>query len=106
MNFNPISPPCAYGTGTPQAMKQGTSTNEMVNIDIDEDDNNGANRPVKERYWSHEEEERLVITYQFSYFVFCKAVFGTILDLFTVSYFAFCKAVFGTILDLFTVSRP
>ncbi|KAF0924323.1 hypothetical protein E2562_010018 [Oryza meyeriana var. granulata] len=62
MSFNPISPPpppSAYGTGTPQAVNQGTSTNNTVNIDIDEDDNNGANRPVKKRYWSHEEEERL-----------------------------------------------
>ncbi|CAD6338251.1 unnamed protein product [Miscanthus lutarioriparius] len=53
------TPPSAYGTATSQAVKEGTSTNEMVNIDIDEDDNNEANRPVKKRYWSHEEEERL-----------------------------------------------
>ena len=64
MSFNPITPPpppsSAYGTATSQAVKEGTSTNETVNIDIDEDDNNEANRPVKKRYWSHEEEERLV----------------------------------------------
>ncbi|KAF0887575.1 hypothetical protein E2562_002294 [Oryza meyeriana var. granulata] len=63
MSFNPISPPplpSAYGTGTPQVVNQGTSTNNTVNIDIDEDDNNGANRPAKKRYWNHEEVERLV----------------------------------------------
>lgn len=63
MSFNPISPPpppTAYGT--PEAVKHGTSTNDPVNVDIDEDDSNVANRPVKKRYWSHEEEERLVIT--------------------------------------------
>jgi hypothetical protein len=66
MSFNPISPPpppSAYGTSTSQAVKQGTSTKETVNIDIDEEDNSEANRPAKKRYWSHEEEERLVITY-------------------------------------------
>jgi hypothetical protein len=70
MSFNPISqspPPSAYGT--PQPVKQGTSTKEMVNIDIDEDDNNGANRPVKKRYWSHEEEKRPVISFLIFHFV-------------------------------------
>ncbi|XP_015689730.1 glutathione S-transferase T3-like [Oryza brachyantha] len=34
------------------------STNDPVNIDNDEDDN-VAERQVKKKYWSHEEEERL-----------------------------------------------
>ncbi|XP_066350812.1 glutathione S-transferase T2-like [Miscanthus floridulus] len=64
MSFNPISPPpppppSAYGTETSQAMKQGHSTKETVNIDIEEGDNSEANIVVKKRYWSHEEEERL-----------------------------------------------
>ena len=59
MGFNPISPPPS-ACGALQAVKQGISTKETVNIDIDEDDNNEANRQVKKRYWSHEEEERLV----------------------------------------------
>jgi hypothetical protein len=33
-----------------------------VNIDADEVDNNEANRPAKKRYWTPEEEERLVFT--------------------------------------------
>ena len=37
----------------------------LVNIVIDEDENNDANREAKKRYWTHEEEERLVITDQF-----------------------------------------
>jgi hypothetical protein len=70
MSFNPMSPPppSAYGTPTPQAKKQGTSTNNTVNILIDEDENNDADRAAKcnhKRYWTHEEEERLVITNQF-----------------------------------------
>lgn len=68
MSFNPISsppPPSAYGTVTSQAVKQGTSAKETVNIDIEEGENSEANRAVKKRYWTHEEEERLVITYQF-----------------------------------------
>jgi hypothetical protein len=62
--FNPISPPApsAYGTTTPPTTKQGTSTHKTVNIEINEDDNNDANRTAKKRYWTHEEEERLVIT--------------------------------------------
>lgn len=57
MGFNPISPqpPSAYGTPTPQATNQGTSTNIM----IDEEDNNDDSRAAKKR-WTHEEEERLV----------------------------------------------
>jgi hypothetical protein len=64
MSFNPISqsPSSAYGTATPEAAKQGTSTNKSVNIDADEVDNNEANRPAKKRYWTPEEEERLVFT--------------------------------------------
>jgi hypothetical protein len=96
MSFNPISqspPPSAYGT--PQSVKQGTSTKETVNIDMDEDDNNGANRPIKKRYWSHEEEERLVISFLIFHFVFCRHVLGTILDFFIFFYFIFCRAVLG-----------
>jgi len=51
MSFNPVSqspPP-----------PQHVNSTKPVSIDIDEDDNNGANRPVQKRYWSHEEEERL-----------------------------------------------
>jgi hypothetical protein len=50
MAFNPISPPAAtsaYRTPSPQATKQGTSTNKKVNIVIDEDENNDANKAVK-----------------------------------------------------------
>lgn len=64
--FNPISPPTsAYGTPSPQATRQGTSTNNIV-IDDDEDNatNKAVNNPMKtvplKRYWTHEEEERLV----------------------------------------------
>ena len=63
MNVNPISPPpppSAYGTLTPQAVKQGTSTNKMVTIDIEEGENSEANRVIKKRYWTHDEETRLV----------------------------------------------
>ena len=73
MNVNPISPPpppSAYGTLTPQAVKQGTSTNETVTIDIEEGENSEANRTVKKRYWTHDEETRLVITDQFFIFLF------------------------------------
>jgi hypothetical protein len=46
MSFNLISqsPSSAYGTATPEAAKQGTSTNEPVNIDANQVDNNEANR--------------------------------------------------------------
>lgn len=63
MRFNPISPPSAYGTGTSKA--QGYSMNDPVNLDIGKEDDSEANRAVKKRYWTNEEEERLVITYQF-----------------------------------------
>jgi hypothetical protein len=56
MAFNPISPPpaSAYRTPSPQA------TNKTVHNVID-DDNNDANKTVfVKRYWTHEEEERLV----------------------------------------------
>jgi hypothetical protein len=92
MGFNPPPPPSAYGTATPQAVKQGTSTNETVNIYIDEVDNNEANRPGKKRYWTYEDEERLVITDPFSYFAFYRPVLGTILVFlhFLILYFVFC----------------
>jgi hypothetical protein len=72
-----------------------------MSIVIDEDDNNGANIPAQKRYWSHEEKERPVISFLFfilftvSYFVFCRPVFGRILDLFIFSYFGFCRPVLG-----------
>jgi len=97
INVNPISPPpppSAYGTLTPQAVKQGTSTNETVTIDIEEGENSEANRAVKKRYWTHDEETRLV-TDQFFIFLFCRPVFGTILDLFIFFYFIFCRPVLG-----------
>jgi hypothetical protein len=95
-SFNPISqsPPSAYGT--PQHVN---STKEP--IVVDEDDNNGANRPVQKRYWSHEEKERLVISFLIFHFVHsflfcvCRPVFGTILDLFIFSYCGFCRPVLG-----------
>jgi hypothetical protein len=72
MPFNPISPlaptpsaygpaptPSAYGPAPPQTKKQRTSNN-TVNIEIDENDNNDENRTAKKRYWTPEEEERLV----------------------------------------------
>jgi hypothetical protein len=55
-----------YGTPSPQATKQGTSTNKTVNIVIDDDENNDANKKVQKRYWTHEEEERLVSYDQFN----------------------------------------
>lgn len=93
MPFNPISPrpPSAYGTPTPEAMKQGTS----VNIEIDKDDNNDANRTAKKRYWTHEEEERLVMIVLST---FCRPVFGFSTDLFIFSYFVFCRPVLGWML--------
>jgi hypothetical protein len=69
MAFNPISsPPAAstYGTPSPQATKQGTSTNKTVNIVIDDDENNDAIKKVQKRYWTHEEEEQLVSSDQFT----------------------------------------
>jgi hypothetical protein len=62
------SPPAGstYGTPSPQATKQGTSTNKTVNIVIDDDENNDANKKVQKRYWTHEEEERLVSYDQFN----------------------------------------
>jgi hypothetical protein len=61
MSFNPMSPPA------PQAQKDGTANN-VVNIDNDEAENSDANRAAKMnrciRYWTHEEEERLVLTVQ------------------------------------------
>jgi hypothetical protein len=42
--------------------------NNVVNIDNDEAENSDANREAKMnrciRYWTHEEEERLVLTVQ------------------------------------------
>ena len=78
MSFNPISPPAppsAHGTVTSQTVKRGTSAKETVNIDIEEGENSEANRAVKKRYWTHDEETRLVITDQFFYFCFCRPVF-------------------------------
>lgn len=49
-NFSPPSP-----APTPYA-------NERASIDLDEDDGVEASRSVKKRYWSHEEEVRLVIS--------------------------------------------
>lgn len=57
MSFNPMSSPTS----------QDTAKN-VVNIDIDEPENSDANRGAKKgqertmRYWTHEEEERLVLT--------------------------------------------
>jgi len=73
MSFNPISPPAppsAHGTVTSQTVKRGTSAKETVNIDIEEGENSEANRAVKKRYWTHDEETRLVITDQFFIFIF------------------------------------
>jgi len=73
MSFNPISPPAppsAHGTVTSQTVKRGTSAKETVNIDIEEGENSEANRAVKKRYWTHDEETRLVITDQFFLFLF------------------------------------
>ena len=56
MSFHPLSTP------SPQATTEDT-TNNIVNIDEDEADNSGANKATKmnqKRYWTHEEEERLV----------------------------------------------
>jgi hypothetical protein len=69
MTFNPVSPPpaaTAYGTPSPQGMRQDTSTNKPVTIVVDEDENNDASKSVKKRFWTHDEEERLVITHQFN----------------------------------------
>ena len=41
-----------------------------MNIDIEEGENIEANMAVKKRYWTHEEEERLVIIYQFCNLLF------------------------------------
>jgi hypothetical protein len=67
LSFNPMpSPP-------PQQ-----TTKNIVNIDIDEPKHSGANRGAKKgqertlRYWSHEEEERLVLTVCY----FCRSFFG------------------------------
>jgi hypothetical protein len=54
--------PSVYGTPTPEATNKGTSAN------IDESANLDTNRAAKmnnKRYWTHEEEERLVINVQF-----------------------------------------
>jgi hypothetical protein len=48
-NFNPSSP-----APTPQTDK--------VSIDIDIDDGDEETRPVKKRYWAHDEKVRLVNT--------------------------------------------
>ncbi|CAN6290610.1 unnamed protein product [Urochloa humidicola] len=54
MSFNPMSPPA------PQATKEGTANNNIVNIDSDEAEISDANRTRRQiRYWTHEEEERL-----------------------------------------------
>lgn len=56
MGFNPISPP----PPPPPPSAYGAARSQVVNIDIDEEDNS---RPaIRKRYWTHEEEERLVIT--------------------------------------------
>ena len=97
MTFNPMSPPPppnAYGTGTSQPVKQGSSINNTVHIDINKDETNEAKRGGKKRFWTHDEETRLVITDHF-FFPFCRPVFGTILDLFIFFYFVFCRPVLG-----------
>jgi len=92
INVNPISPPpppSAYGTLTPQAVKQGTSTNETVTIDIEEGENSEANRAVKKRYWTHDEETRLV-TDQFLFSLVCNEAGNPIYlicSYFFISYF-------------------
>jgi len=55
-NFQPPSPAPA----APYA-------NERASIDLDEDDGVEASKSVKKRYWSHDEEVRLVITQHNSY---------------------------------------
>jgi hypothetical protein len=56
VSFNPMSPP----------PPQGTANNR---VNIDEAENSDANRAAKKgqertmRYWTHEEEERLVLNY-------------------------------------------
>jgi hypothetical protein len=52
--------PSVYGTPSPEARRQDTPTN------IDESENMEANRAAKvnnKRYWTQEEEERLVQFY-------------------------------------------
>jgi hypothetical protein len=76
MSFNPISPPApppppgGYRTGSSHVVNQSTSMKETMNIDIEEGENIEANMAVKKRYWTHEEEERLVIIYQFCNLLF------------------------------------
>jgi len=41
--------------------------NGRASIDLDEEDGVDASRSVKKRYWSHEEEVKLVITLHKSY---------------------------------------
>jgi len=100
MTLDPISPippppppPSAYATGRSQGVKQCTSTKETRNIDIEQGDNSEANMVAKKRYWTHEEEERLVIlVFSFLYFDFCMSLFRIINALFI---FAFILLIVG-----------
>ena len=91
MTFNPMSPPPppnAYGTGTSQPVKQGSSINNTVHIDIDKEETNEAKRGGKKRFWTHDEETRLVITDHFFFlFVGQCLVQYLICSSFFISYF-------------------
>lgn len=54
MSFNPISPP-------PPPSAYGAVPSKPVHIEIDEGENGEEDRPARKRYWTHDEEERLVI---------------------------------------------
>lgn len=52
---SPITSPASNGNKTPN-----------VSIDIEDDDTDETSKSVKKRYWSHNEEVALVITYHIS----------------------------------------
>jgi len=89
MTFNPMSSPPpvnAYGTGVSQPVKQGSSTNNnAVHIDIDSEDTIEPKRGGTKRFWTLEEETRLVIT---DHFVFLSV--GNCLVQFLICSFFIC----------------
>lgn len=45
----------------PQPSAYGAVPSKPVHIEIDEGENGEEDRPARKRYWTHDEEERLVI---------------------------------------------
>jgi len=80
----PAPPP--YATGVPT---------ENGSIDIDDDGGGGgvASRQVKKRFWTHDEEVKLVIT-QLPWFTYNLFKLDLMIDQFVNSFF-FCRQVLG-----------